>query len=59
MLNWSSQSTYLDRVLKKFKMDQSKKGLLLVLQDVNLSKTRSPATAEERERMKVIPMPQP
>ena len=29
------QSTYLDKVLKKFKMDQSKKGFLLVLQGVN------------------------
>ena len=29
-----SQSTYLDKVLKKFKMDQSKKGFLPVLQGV-------------------------
>jgi hypothetical protein len=34
-----SQSTYLDKVLKKFKMDQSKKGFLPVLQGVKLSKT--------------------
>ena len=34
-----SQSTYFDKVLKKFKMDQSKKGFLLVLQGVNLSNT--------------------
>ena len=32
-----SQSTYLDKVLKKFKMDQSKKGFLPVLQGVKLS----------------------
>ena len=32
-----SQSTYLDKVLKKFKIDQSKKGFLLVLQGVKLS----------------------
>ena len=50
-----SQSTYLDKILKKFKMDQSKKGFLPVLQGVKLSKTQSPTTAEERERMKVIP----
>ena len=50
-----SQNTYLDKVLKKFKMDQSKKGFLLVLQGVKLSKTQSPTTAEDRERMKVIP----
>ena len=31
-------STYFDKVLKKFKMDQSKKGFLPVLQGVKLSK---------------------
>ena len=31
------QSTYLDKVLKKFKMDQSKKGFLTMLQGVKLS----------------------
>src|SRR5215216_2305853 len=50
-----SQSTYLDKVLKKFKMDQSKKGFLPVLQGVKLSQTQCPTTAEEREKMKVIP----
>ena len=35
-----SQSTYLDKVLKKFKMDQSKKGFLPVLKGVKLSKTQ-------------------
>ena len=50
-----SQSTYLDKVLKKFKMDQSKKGFMPVLQGVKLSQTQSPTTAEDRERMKVIP----
>ena len=50
-----SQSTYLDKVLKKFKMDQSKKGFLPVLQGMKLSKTQSPTTAEDRNRLKVIP----
>ena len=50
-----SQSTYLDKILKKFKMDQAKKGFLPVLQGVKLSKTQSPTTAEDRKRMKVIP----
>ena len=50
-----SQSTYLDKVLKKFKMDQSKKGFLPVLQGVKLSQTQCPTTAEDREKMKVIP----
>ena len=50
-----SQSTYLDKVLKKFKMDQSKKGFLPMLQGVKLSRTQCPTTAEDRKRMKVIP----
>ena len=50
-----SQSTYLDKILKKLKMDESKKGFLPVLQGVKLSKTQNPTTTEDRERMKVIP----
>ena len=48
-------SKYLDKFLKEFKMDQPKKEFLSVLQGVNLSKTQSPITAEDRERMKVNP----
>ena len=36
-------------------MEQSKKKFLHVLQGVKLSKTQNPTTAEDRERMKVIP----
>ena len=36
-------------------MDQSKKGLLPVLQGVKLSQTQCPTTVEETKRMKVIP----
>ena len=50
-----SQSTDLYKVLKKFKMEQSKKEFLPVLQGVKLSKTQSLTTAEDRKRMKVIP----
>ena len=50
-----SQSTYLGKVLKKFKTDQSKKRFLPVLQGVKLSQTQCPTTAEDREKMKVIP----
>jgi hypothetical protein len=50
-----SQSAYLDKILKKFKMDQSKKGFLPVLQGVKLSVTQCPTTAEDREKMSVIP----
>ena len=36
-------------------MDQSKKGFLPMLQGVKLSQTQCPTTAEDREKMKVIP----
>src|SRR3954454_6554294 len=43
-----SQSTYLDKVLKRFGMEDSKKGFLSMLPNTTLSKTQSPATAEDR-----------
>ena len=36
-------------------MEQSKKEFLAVLQGVKLSKTQSPTTAEDREKMKGVP----
>ena len=42
-------STYLDKILKEFKMDQSKKEFLPILQGVKLSKTQSPTTSENRK----------
>ena len=36
-------------------MDRSKKEFLSVFQGVKLSKTQNPTTAEDRQRMKVIP----
>ena len=36
-------------------MDPAKKGFLHVLQGVKLSQTQCPTTAEDREKMKVIP----
>ena len=50
-----SQSTYLDKVLKKFRMDQAKKGFLPMLQGKTLSKTQCKDTVDERERMNNIP----
>ena len=50
-----SQSTYLDKILKKFNMENSKKGFLPVLQGMRLSKTQSPTTAADREKMSSIP----
>ena len=36
-------------------MDQAKKGFLPVLQGVKLSQTQCPTTAEDREKIEVIP----
>src|SRR3954447_3450750 len=50
-----SQSTYLDKVLKRFGMEDSKKGFLPMLPNTTLSKTQSPTTTEDRERMSKTP----
>ena len=50
-----SQSTYLDKVLKKFKMDRSNKGFLSVLQGVKFSQTQCLTTVEDREKTKGVP----
>ena len=39
-------STYLDKILKEFKMDQSNKEFLPELYGMKLSKTQNPTTAE-------------
>jgi hypothetical protein len=50
-----SQSTYLNKVLKWFKMDQSKKGFLPVQKCESLSVTQCPATEKEKSEMANIP----
>ena len=50
-----SQSTYLEKVLKRFRMDQSKKGFLPVQKGKPLSLTQCPATVKEKEEMSNIP----
>src|SRR4051812_48819202 len=50
-----SQSTYLDKFLKRFGMEDSKKRFLPMFPNTTLSKTQSPATAEDRERMSKTP----
>ncbi|KAK8508994.1 hypothetical protein V6N12_016838 [Hibiscus sabdariffa] len=50
-----SQSTYIDKVLKRFSMEESKKGFLLMRHGISLSKEMCPSTPQERERMSQIP----
>ncbi|CAA0837927.1 Unknown protein, partial [Striga hermonthica] len=50
-----SQSTYINKVLKRFSIEESKRGHIPMSHGVSLSKTMSPKTPEERERMSHIP----
>jgi len=46
-----TQSMYIENVLKKFSMENSKRGLIPMSQEIHLSKKHSPKTFEERERV--------
>ncbi|KAM2485886.1 hypothetical protein ACFX1W_038022 [Malus domestica] len=50
-----SQSMYIDKVLSRFQMEQSKKGFLPVRHGIHLSKSMEPKTPEEIRQMNVIP----
>ncbi|KAL0394629.1 UNVERIFIED_CONTAM: Retrovirus-related Pol polyprotein from transposon TNT 1-94 [Sesamum latifolium] len=50
-----TQSSYIEKVLKRFKMDNSKRGLLPMRHRVKLSNKQSPNTDEEFKRMSDIP----
>ena len=49
-----SQSTYVDKVLKRFNMEEAKKGFLPLSHGTRLSKTQCPESADERSRMDAI-----
>ena len=50
-----SQSAYIDKVLKRFSMQDSKRGYLPMSHGITLSKSQFPNTKDERERMSKIP----
>jgi hypothetical protein len=50
-----SQDTYIDKVLKRFNMEQSKKGFLPMSHGMRFSEKQCPSTPHERERMSKIP----
>ncbi|KAK8696315.1 hypothetical protein V6N13_001451 [Hibiscus sabdariffa] len=50
-----SQSTYIDKVLKRFSMEESKRGFLPMRHGISLSKEMCPSTPQEKERMSQIP----
>nr|KAJ0191131.1 hypothetical protein LSAT_V11C800454200 [Lactuca sativa] len=50
-----SQNTYLEKVLKRFSMENSKKGELTIQSNTKLSKTQSPSTEAEIAEMSRVP----
>ena len=50
-----SQNEYTDKILVKFAMHNSKKGLLPSRHGVPLSKEQCPKTIKEERRMKLVP----
>ena len=50
-----SQALYIDKILTRFNMENSKKGTLPFRHGVHLSKEQSPKTFEQKERMSMIP----
>ena len=50
-----SQSTYIDKVLKRFKMGESKKRFIPMQNGVALSKAKCLVSSKDQDRMKLIP----
>ncbi|KAL0455684.1 UNVERIFIED_CONTAM: Retrovirus-related Pol polyprotein from transposon TNT 1-94 [Sesamum latifolium] len=50
-----TQSSYIEKVLKRFKMENSKRGFLPIRHGIKLSKKQSPKIDEELKRMSDIP----
>ena len=50
-----SQTAYIDKIIVKFEMQNSNKGLLPFRHGVPLSKEQCPKTFEDEQRMKAVP----
>ena len=50
-----SQSTYIEKMLKRFSMDQSKRGLIPMTHGITLLKSLCHRTHDERTHMSLIP----
>ena len=55
MLLGLSQSTYIGKMLKRFIMEQSKRGYVPMVSGIMLLKSLCPQTQDERTRMNMIP----
>ncbi|GJZ88458.1 hypothetical protein Tco_0904186 [Tanacetum coccineum] len=49
-----SQSSYMDKILKRFKMDNSKRGNILMQERLDLNKTQGASTPEEAKQAEYI-----
>ncbi|GJV16884.1 retrotransposon protein, putative, ty1-copia subclass [Tanacetum coccineum] len=50
-----SQNVYMDKILKIYKMDNSKRGHILMQERLNLNKTQGASTPKEVKRMQNVP----
>ncbi|GJZ61494.1 retrotransposon protein, putative, ty1-copia subclass [Tanacetum coccineum] len=50
-----SQSAYMDKILKRFRMDTSKRGYIPMKERLDLNKTQGTSTLEEVKRMQNVP----
>ena len=50
-----SQKTYLEKILKRFNIEESKKGFLPVPRGSRMSVTQCPVTAKDRREMFIVP----
>ena len=50
-----SQSTYIDKMPKRFSMEQSKRGFIPIIHRITLLKSMCPWTQDERTHMSLIP----
>lgn len=50
-----SQAAYIDKILVRFSMHNSKKGLLPFRHGITLSKDQCPNTLDEKDKMKTVP----
>jgi hypothetical protein len=50
-----SQGTYIDKILNRFNMQNSKKGFLPMSHDITLRKSQCPMTPDEQKKMSAIP----
>ncbi|KAJ9552891.1 hypothetical protein OSB04_016936 [Centaurea solstitialis] len=49
------QSTHIDKILKRFRMDESKKGFIPMQHGIVLSKAQCPVSSQDQDKMKSIP----